>query len=247
VAQTDLVVTTQAIATGVEETLALTTDYTVSGVGSATGGTVTLVAGVLPATKKITIRRVRPVTQTTDIRNQGDFYPEGHENAFDHQVMLAQQLTEQVGRCLKIPPTEVGSVALTELPSAVDRANKYAYFDASGNIAAGVAGPFTSTEIAIVASTDTAQAHGLGSVPSFYSASLRCKTAELGYAENDEVPLSWQHPPSISVGGASVYVNSTNIGVITSTSLYVLNKSAVVGNPTLIAPAKWCIVLRAWK
>ena len=118
-AQTDLLVTKRLISTGVETVLALTTDYTVSGVGDAAGGSVTLVAGALASTYELTIRRVRPLTQTTDIRNQGSFLPETHEDAFDHQVMLAQQLEDEISRSLTLPETFSSSEINTELPAPV--------------------------------------------------------------------------------------------------------------------------------
>src|SRR4030043_817663 len=68
---------------GIITTLTLDTDYTVSGAGVTAGGNVTL-TGVLPTAYLLTVRRVRPLTQTTDIRNQGDFFQETHEDAFAH-------------------------------------------------------------------------------------------------------------------------------------------------------------------
>jgi len=97
-----------------ETTLVLTTDYTVTGAGNVSGGTIVLVeagqswmdgSGNLISGYTITLRRSRPLTQTTDIRNQGPFYPASHENAFDHGVMLAQALDEEMGRSVQLPET----------------------------------------------------------------------------------------------------------------------------------------------
>jgi len=112
-ANTDLLVTVKDTS-DVETTLALTTDYTVSGVGEASGGNVTLVDssqawldgdGDLLTDYVLTIRRVRPLTQTTDIRNQGDFLPETHEDSFDHGIMVAQQQQDELDRSIKLPET----------------------------------------------------------------------------------------------------------------------------------------------
>jgi len=113
--QTDLLVTTQIIATGVEETLVLTTDYTVTGVGVTAGGTIVLVAGNLPATKKITVRRVVPVTQLADIRNQGTFFPETQENQFDKHNDVDQQQQDELDRSLRLAETEDASALSTEI------------------------------------------------------------------------------------------------------------------------------------
>lgn len=108
----DLTVTV-ADTDGDETTLTKTTDYTVSGVGAANGGTVTLVnasqawltSGSLKSGYAITIRRVLDLTQPTDIRNQGTFFPETHEDQFDREVMIAQQLQDQLNRCVKFRET----------------------------------------------------------------------------------------------------------------------------------------------
>ena len=111
---TDLEVTVLDPDSGAETELTLTTHYTVDGVGDEGGGQISLVdglfdwidgSGFLDTDWILTIRRVRPLTQSTDIRNQGDFYPEVHEDAFDHLVMIAQQQDEELGRALKLPVT----------------------------------------------------------------------------------------------------------------------------------------------
>lgn len=71
-------------------TLTLGTDYTVTGVNRYNGGKVVLTSA-LPTGYKISIERSTPVTQETSIRNQGGFFPEIHEDAFDKLTMLVQQ------------------------------------------------------------------------------------------------------------------------------------------------------------
>jgi len=110
--QNDLLVTVRNTL-DVETTLTLTTDYTVTGVGSASGGTIVLVnasqawldSGFLIDDYVLSIRRVRNLTQETDIRNQGDFFPEVHEDALDHLVMLTQQQQDELDRSLKLNET----------------------------------------------------------------------------------------------------------------------------------------------
>jgi hypothetical protein len=91
-----------------ETTLVITTDYTVAGVGGVSGGTVTLVdanqawldagTGGLKTGYTLTIVGVTPLTQTTDIRNQGPYYPSLHEDAFDKLTMLVQELSAKIRR-----------------------------------------------------------------------------------------------------------------------------------------------------
>lgn len=102
--QSDLKVTKRDLA-GIETPLVVGTDFTVSGVGSKSGGFVTLTAGFLPTGFALTIRRVRSFTQPTSIRDQKDFYPEIHEDVFDSLTMQTQQLKEETSRALKLPET----------------------------------------------------------------------------------------------------------------------------------------------
>ena len=99
----DLVVT-KADADGVETTLVLDTDYTVTGAGSYSGGSITL-GTALTSGHALTIQRVLDITQETDLRNQGQFFAETHEDVFDRLVMINQQLQEQIDRAAKLPVT----------------------------------------------------------------------------------------------------------------------------------------------
>ncbi|WP_323109509.1 phage tail fiber domain-containing protein [Klebsiella quasipneumoniae] len=71
-------------------TLTLGSNYSVTGVNRYNGGKVVLTSA-LPAGYKISIERKTPVTQETSICNQGGFFPEIHEDAFDKLTMLVQQ------------------------------------------------------------------------------------------------------------------------------------------------------------
>lgn len=90
---------------GVDSTVS-PSDYTVSGVGSISGGSVTF--SVAPASgETVTIIRNAPFTQQTDLENQGAFLAEVVEEALDLAAMRDQQLYEELTRALKIP---VGSM-----------------------------------------------------------------------------------------------------------------------------------------
>lgn len=82
--------------------LALDTDYTVTGAGGYTGGNVIL-ATALANGYQISISRELPVTQETDLRNQGKFFAEVHEDAFDKLTMLIQQLRSWFSLALRKP------------------------------------------------------------------------------------------------------------------------------------------------
>lgn len=82
--------------------LILGTDYTVTGAGSYQGGNVILISALANGWK-ISIARELPVTQETDLRNQGKFFAEVHENAFDKLTMLIQQTFSRFSLALRKP------------------------------------------------------------------------------------------------------------------------------------------------
>ncbi len=92
---TDLVVT-KTDNSGNETTLTLGTDYSVTGAGSYNGGAVVLTAA-LPTSYRLTIERVLAIRQDTDLRNQGEFLAETHEDAFDRLTMIVQRLAGYLG------------------------------------------------------------------------------------------------------------------------------------------------------
>lgn len=118
---------------GNTDTLILNTDYTVDGTNNASGGTITLTSPLASGTQ-LSIRRVLPITQPTSISNQGDFYPETHEDTFDRGIMIDQQQQDELDRSIKIPETEDGNDFTLTLPSAEDRAGGVIAFDSNGNV-----------------------------------------------------------------------------------------------------------------
>lgn len=114
---TDLVVTKTVIATGVDTAMVLNTDYTVTGAGSYNGGNV--VCTVAPATgTRLTIRRVIALTQGTDLRNQGAYFAETHEDVFDRLMMIDQQQEETLSRSLTLPASLSGVSPEVPIPVA---------------------------------------------------------------------------------------------------------------------------------
>lgn len=110
-ANSELEVVTTIIATGVETTRIRgtgSTNYSISIADNsypdtgtidfpATGGT------LLPSTERITIRRVLPLTQLTDLENQGSYNPEVQEEQYDKFMAINLKQQEEIDRCLKFP------------------------------------------------------------------------------------------------------------------------------------------------
>ena len=106
--------------------------YSVSGVGTSTGGTFTypLLGSPVPAGSTLTFQRETPNQQQTSLGNQGAYYPQVVEEALDWIVMQVQELVNNATRSLAGPPAD--GVALNLLPSAKLRASGVLSFDSLG-------------------------------------------------------------------------------------------------------------------
>ena len=129
--QGDLTVILRA-ADGTETTQTITTHYTVSGVGSASGGNV--VFGSAPASGvTVVIIREQSLTQGLDLVANDPFPAESLEEALDKLVFMSQKHEEELSRTIKGSRTNVISNSEFTV-SATDRANKLFSFDAAGNL-----------------------------------------------------------------------------------------------------------------
>lgn len=82
--------------------LVLDTDYTVTNAGGFNGGSVVLTSPLANGWQ-ISIARELEATQETDLRNQGKFFAEVHEDAFDKLTMLIQQVGSMFRLALRKP------------------------------------------------------------------------------------------------------------------------------------------------
>jgi hypothetical protein len=132
-ADTDLVVIIRS-STGTETTKTLTTHYTVAGAGDASGGSITFTSGNTPASgETVVIRRNVPQTQAIDYIANDPFPAETNEEGLDRTTMIAQQVSEEADRSIKLSRTN--TMTSTEFTvGATDRANKILAFDGSGEI-----------------------------------------------------------------------------------------------------------------
>jgi hypothetical protein len=121
-------------ATGTETTKTLTTDYTVTGVGTASGGNVVFEAAAIPtATETVVLIRNVPQTQAIDYIANDPFPAETHEEGLDRATMTIQQMQEEINRSIKLSKTN--TMTSTEFTvAAADRANKILAFDSTGEI-----------------------------------------------------------------------------------------------------------------
>lgn len=119
------------------QTVLSPSQFSVSGLGSDTGGTVTypLVGNPIASGTSITIARVLPLTQPSQFLNQGGYFPQSVEAALDwleYQIQQVAQGAQNYPLAMTFPVVDVNPV--TVLPPAAVRAGKYLGFDGAGNI-----------------------------------------------------------------------------------------------------------------
>lgn len=102
------VLVVRADGAGVETTLVLSSDYSVSlnsNQNNDPGGTVTLLGGPLAVGLTLVVSSKLAILQPTDLSNQGGFYPSVLNDALDRATIQIQQLAEQLDRSVKVPIT----------------------------------------------------------------------------------------------------------------------------------------------
>lgn len=110
----------------------LTTDYSVSGVGSDGGGNVTMVAAPASGTANVVLRRDMAYSRSNDYQDNGDLLAVTADEDADRPIMMVQQLVADIARAMKLPVGVTTNQVLTE--SAADREGKLLSFDANGNM-----------------------------------------------------------------------------------------------------------------
>lgn len=184
----------------VETTLTNVTHYTVSDVGETAGGTVALVAGVfdwldglnfLKFGYKLTIRRIVPLTQETDIRNAGTFYPSTLEDQFDKQAMISQQHQGEIDRAVKLPWTVTTSEFDPTFPADIlESADKVPLMNANGDGFADAEDWPTANDIAQAQVNATAAAASAVAAASSASASSVSAAASASSAASAAAALA---------------------------------------------------------
>lgn len=103
----------RAVVTGVggDRVLTYGTDYAVAALPGGGGSMTTMpgtpgAPGMVGTGERLTLWLDQPFTQEMDLRNTGVLDAEMLERGFDRLTLMAQQLREEVGRCVKVPLTD---------------------------------------------------------------------------------------------------------------------------------------------
>ena len=175
-ANTDLTVILVVDSTGVATTQTITTNYTVTGAGEDSGGTVTML--VAPATgETLVIVRAQPYTQGLDLVENDEFPSNSVEETLDKTVIMAQQVLDATTRSVKLAEADTSGFDPT-LP-VVHTVNTALVVNAAGD--GWAVGPTTSdiadagANATAAAASETAAAASAVSASAF--APIWCGTA----------------------------------------------------------------------
>ena len=195
----DITVIIRTDSTGAEVTKTKTTHYTVSGVGSSSGGNVTFTSGNTPASgETVVLLRSTARTQLTDYTPNDPFPAASHEDALDKLTFIAQEIEEELARSIKVSKTNtISSSEFTTSASA--RANKLLSFDGSGDL--------TVTEGKVDTVTATASSVSAGGSPTA-SATYTASTGALALALG--IPTGATGATGNSDGLQMTFSNSTS-------------------------------------
>ena len=121
-------------AAGAETVKTLTTHYTVTGAGTASGGNVVFESGHVPSgTETVILRRSTTQTQALDLVENDPFTADSVESAFDKNLALIQELQEESTRAIKL--SKSNTMTSTEFTvAAAARASKVLAFDSNGEL-----------------------------------------------------------------------------------------------------------------
>lgn len=231
----DLTVIKTTIADGTEETLTLTTDYTVSGAGEAAGGSVTLVA-TLSSSYKLTIIRDPDILQPADYPANDRFPAATHEEALDRATMILQRLKDLIDRSFRLSDGDVSGISLIlqNLGAgkliAVNSAGTGIESIAAADVDLATVTPFIQTllddaDAATARATLVAAATGANTFTGLqqldYSTDIAsAATVDLGTATGNSVTVTHSSGTTAitSFGGATTVQKGTIIAVIPSIS-----------------------------
>jgi len=156
----DFVIFTEADLVVIQEgaTLTYLTDYTITGVGNGTGGTVTLTVGATVG-DTVTIYRDTTIARSSQYNPDGRFDAAPLERDFDKITTILQELKRDSNRTVKLAADD----PLDSLTLPTDRENKFLSFDANGSPIATVGStsagtPFGATGISLAAADTKATA-----------------------------------------------------------------------------------------
>jgi|GEM_PF-1564434 len=186
--------------------------YDVAGVGESGGGTVIFDAapagGVI-----VTLRRFMTIERTTDFQEGGTFLAKTINDELDRQAAFSQQLEAELGRCLRLAPTDPAGDPI--IPKKADRASRLLGFDGDGD---PTVSNMTLTDIESGAATAAASAgDARASANNAASSASAARTSEINVAKS-EINAAASAAAAAAAAAGDLYGRLANVsGVVAPT------------------------------
>ena len=211
--------------TSVTTPLVLGTDYTLTGAGlpeqfgTAPGKITTTIPVAIG--KDLFVQRILAIEQLTDIINQGQFFPETHEDVFDRLTMLIQQNDATLRGAIRVA---VGDPEPARLPAASTRANMLMGFNSAGDPIPVIATSGSATDLALDLANSANPSKGAGMI---------------GYTAPDGHPSSTVFARLSYLDGVSPPVTNADANVRSSVNSYRDASALSGGTPGFVNAGIW--------
>ena len=191
-------------------------NYGISGVGAASGGTVTFVTAPASGETVVLIRDTSQV-QSTDYVENDPFASTDHENALDRLTMISQEMQEEMDRSFKVSKTT--SITTPEFTDdASTRADKLLGFSSDGNALEATTGRVSSVSVSNVATSSGAP----GTATASFTASSGALALGIPIGQTGHAGISMQYSTTTTdsdPGAGFIRLNNTSLN--SATIMYV--------------------------
>ena len=191
-------------------------NYGISGVGAASGGTVTFVTAPASGETVVLIRDTSQV-QSTDYVENDPFASTDHENALDRLTMISQEMQEEMDRSFKVSKTT--SITTPEFTDdASTRADKLLGFSSDGNALEATTGRVSSVSVSNVATSSGAP----GTATASFTTSSGALALGIPIGQTGHAGISMQYSTTTTdsdPGAGFIRLNNTSLN--SATIMYV--------------------------
>ncbi len=205
----------------------ITTSYSVSNVGEASGGNITFNSGRTSGDIVVVIRNL-PETQPTSYPAGGRLSTVNLEKNLDRLTLIVQDLEEEIDRATKLPATSTQSnLDFPEGSSATDRATKVPAWNSAG------------TGLELIASTNVDATSVIATKGDTVVGSSSGTAAKLGIGNAGEIWTVSSGTPAWAQSRKVAWKKGTDIVGTTTTTIDIPNEDAnyfdVTGTSTIVA------------
>lgn len=199
-------------------------NYTIAGVGSQTGGSITY-TGPLTTGQLVELQRVTVLQRSTDYQNEGDFLAATVNADYDRLWMALQEQQRSQIQAIRVPE----SAGVLPFPPVAARANNLLAFDSLGNPTVSVPAAGTAASVLTLLENASIAAQGSGAVGHGFL--LNYPLATVGRALND---LAIQVHDTGTPAGNSNAINAAILVAATGSTIFLPDSMTVDSTVSIV-------------